>query len=105
MNKKKLKELKELPIEKLESMKSNLKLQLIKAKMEIHGAGFNPPKRTPTCLVRDIRRQIARVNTILNQKKSIFESIEKCKSKPSSKRRERRFKGKMKELKVLKGGK
>ena len=104
--KKNLKELRKRSIEQLNLMKQDLKLELFKAHSTIKGLGFNPPKGTkespsPTNLINDIKKQIARINTIINQKESIKESLERNKSKPFSKKRERRLKGKMKELKVL----
>ena len=95
----KKKEFKEMPVEELDKTKRNLELELVKSKVVNHGA--SPKKGDPTKLTRNIRRQIARVNTIINQKNSIKESIERCKSKPNSKRREKRLNGKMKELKIL----
>ncbi len=87
-------------IEELESIKRDLKLQAIIAKSK-GNFGFSPNKGTPTKLHRDIKRKIAVVNTLLNQKNQIKDSIERCESKPVSKRRAWRMKKKMKELKVL----
>lgn len=104
--KKKYKELIEKPIEELNFIKQDLKLELFKATRICKGLGWHPAKRTlgstsPTNLVNDIKKQIARINTILNQKESLKDSLERNKEKPFSKRRERRLRGKMKELKVL----
>jgi len=104
--KKVMKELRKKPVEELNLMKEDLKLELFKAFSTTKGLGFAPPKGSmgspsPTNLVNDIKKQIARINTILNQKNQIKDSIERNKEKPFSKRRERRLRGKMKELKVL----
>lgn len=101
MKKTEINKLKIKSIEDLELMRKNLKLQLITAQAKVKGLGMHPPLQSPTKLVRDIKRQIARINTILNQKTQIKTSIERCKDKPHSKRRERRLRGKMKELKCL----
>ncbi len=103
---KNLKQLRKGSIKELEFMKQDLKLELFKAHSTIKGLGFNPPKgaagnSSPTKLVNGIKKQIARINTIINQKKSLNESLERNKDKHFSKRRQRRLKGKMKELKVL----
>ncbi len=93
--------LKTKSIEKLESIKSDLRLQLIVAETKSGKIGANPQKGAKTKLVRDLKKAISRVNTILNQKTQMKDSIERCKSKPYSKRRFWRFKNKMEELKEL----
>jgi len=103
---KNLKELRKKSIEELNLIKQDLKLELVKAFSTTKGLGFHPIKGSmgspsPTNLVNDIKKQIARINTILNQKNQIKDSIERNKEKHFSKRRERRLRGKMKELKVL----
>ncbi len=89
--------------EVLNKMKFDLQKQLIVAKA--NKFGFRPKIGTPIKLVRDIKKQIARVNTILNQRMQTSNSVERCKNKPYSKRRERRLKGKAKSLKSPKGNK
>ncbi len=105
-NIKNLKQLKKASIEELNLMKQDLKLGLFTAYSTIKGLGFHPIKgaggaSSPTNIVNDFKKQIARINTILNQKVSLKESIERNKDKHFSKRRERRLRGKMKELEVL----
>lgn len=90
-----------ISIKELEKVKFSLKLQLMTARVKAKGLGMHPRIGSPTSLVRNIKRKIALINTIINQKTSIKESMERDKNKPFSKRRERRLKGKMKELKCL----
>ncbi len=87
-------------IEELESIKEDLRLQVVIAKSK-GNFGASPQKGTPTKLHRDIKRKIAVINTLLNQKKQIKDSIERCESKPVSKGRIWRMEKKMKKLKVL----
>ncbi len=60
--------LKSKSIEKLESIKSDLRLQLIVAELKSREIGANPQKGAKTKLVRNLKIEIARVNTLLNQK-------------------------------------
>lgn len=90
-----------MPIEELEEKKRYLEFELIKARKVAGGLGFKPPMSSPTKKVRDIKKNIARINSFLNQKRSIKESIERCKGKPNLRNRERRLRGKLKELKQL----
>ncbi len=103
---KNLKQLRKGSIKELNFMKQDLKLELFKAHSTTKGLGFNPPKgaggnSSPTNLINDIKKQLARINTIIAEKTSLKESIERNKDKHFSKRRQRRLRGKMKELKVL----
>jgi len=65
------KKLNELSTKELESLKSDLRIQLVSAKGLAYKFGFRPAKKTPTSLVRDLKRQIARINTILNERRNI----------------------------------
>lgn len=100
--------------EKLKSKsEKQLESDLKKLEFELIGLqkhrklGFNPSRGSPTKLIRDTRRNIAFIKTILNTKRQLKNSLELCKNK-NSKRRERRLRGREKELKKhkkLKGGK
>ncbi len=54
-------------IEELESIKKDLRLQVVIAKSK-GKFGASPQRKTPTKLHRDIKRKIAVINTLLNKK-------------------------------------
>lgn len=68
-NMKEEKKLRGMSVEDLESMKKDLNFQLIVAKTNASRFGMSPKIQTPTKLARDLKKEIARINTILNQKK------------------------------------
>lgn len=61
-------ELESKSIESLNSIKSDLGLQLFKARVQARGTGFRPVRETPIKLVSNIKKQIAVINTFINQK-------------------------------------
>lgn len=63
------KELRAMKVEDLNLMKSDLIKQLFKARVEGRGTGFRPARETPIKLVSNLKKEIARVNTFINQKK------------------------------------
>lgn len=91
--------LKVMSIEQLNKELKEQELQLVKAHCK-NVPLANPQKGVPTKLIKSIKRTIAVIKTIINQKTQLKESLILCKDK-TSKRRERRLRGKMKELKTL----
>ena len=62
------KEIKDMSLVKLNSIKKNLKMQLFKAKYEARGSSFSPPIGTATKLVSSLKKEIAIINTFIKQK-------------------------------------
>ncbi len=69
MNKERKKEVRFMNLKDLELLKNDLKFKLTSAKLKSKGLGSNPKMGEPTKLVKDIRKEVATINTFINQKK------------------------------------
>jgi len=66
----KSKELRGYSIERLNQIKRELEIEKIRVGMILSRAGSFPAAKTPTTKIRDIKRNIARINTIISEKKN-----------------------------------
>lgn len=52
----------------LEKKLYELRIQLMKTRMEIRGSGAAPSRASPTKKINQIKKEMARIKTILNEK-------------------------------------
>jgi len=62
------KDLREMSIEKLNSIKSDLTIQLITARHKSKNFGLSPPTGSRTKLVSNLKKEVAIINTFINEK-------------------------------------
>lgn len=58
---------KNMSLADLEEYLKDLNLQLFKARTTLRGAGANPARGTPTKLIKNIKKEIARTKTMINK--------------------------------------
>ncbi len=68
MKKKRKQELRKMSIEKLKLVLEDLKIPLMIAKQRTKGFGLSPPTGTSTKLVSNLKKEIAIINTFINEK-------------------------------------
>lgn len=61
-------DLRNMSVENLELVREDLKISLMKARQKSKGLGFTPKEGSSTKLVRELKKEIAIINTFINEK-------------------------------------